>query len=310
MVSELLTSTFLSNWLAQAPPGTAQPRYDGDEDLELLLSSLTTAGREAWPDFVLEDLVFVAHLARHAPGGDLERWLRSLCIEDLYLACACAQGLPGALQVFEERYLAMLSGVLGSRDANAALVEDACQNVREKLLVAVAGAPPRIAAYSGRGSLQGFVRTAAVRGVIDLQRQKSGAPLDGDEDAALEALSAGQEPELEYIRGRYRQDFKQAFQDALAKLPLEQRSALRLHYLNGLNIDRLGVMLQVHRSTVNRWLVDARAKILTEMRRLLRERLSLSPGDFDSLAALVRSSLDLSISRVLKEGDGEQGQGD
>ena len=65
-----------------------------------------------------------------------------------------------------------------------------------------------------------------------------------------------------------------------------------------MNIDKLGVMFQIHRATAARWLHSAREAVFTETRRLLQERLRLSPGEFDSLVRVLRSQLDLSATQI------------
>ena len=50
-------------------------------------------------------------------------------------------------------------------------VDEVRQVLRTKLLVGD-GAPPKIADYSGRGPLDGWVRAAAVRAAIDLKRRE------------------------------------------------------------------------------------------------------------------------------------------
>ena len=68
-----------------------------------------------------------------------------------------------------------------------------------------------------------------------------------------------------------------------------------------MNIDKLGVMFQIHRATAARWLHSARESVFTETRRLLQQRLRLSPAEFDSLVRVLRSQLDLSVTRLLAE---------
>ena len=58
-------------------------------------------------------------------------------------------------------------------------------------------------------------------------------------------------------------------------------------------------MYGVSRQTVTRWLADARDVVSAEVHRLLREHLRLSKNDVASLARLVASDLDVSMSRLL-----------
>jgi len=87
----------------------------------------------------------------------------------------------------------------------------------------------------------------------------------------------------------------------LGRLTAEQRNLLRLHFLDGLNIEKIGAVMQVHRATVARWIAAAREEILENVRRDLNQRLRLEPSEFESLVNLVRSQLQVSILRYLKD---------
>ena len=53
-----------------------------------------------------------------------------------------------------------------------------------------------------------------------------------------------------------------------------------------------------------RWIASARDEILSGLRKRLRAALGLEHGEIESAVALVRSQLDLSLSRHLRSGTG------
>jgi RNA polymerase sigma-70 factor (ECF subfamily) len=293
-MNESLASVFLRTWQGPAP--------SDDQPLDAVLRQLYDAGRAEWPALAVEPAALVEHIARHAPvDEELLPALAALHAADLYLACACAAHAPGAIEAFDARYAAAVAGFVGRMDASPAFVDDVRQILRERLFVHV---PPKIADYSGRGALGSWLRVAAVRTGVSLRRVKSAQPHE-DEGAAVRAIAAGgADPELDYIKARYRGEFEAAFQDALAKLDSEQRNVLRLHFVDQLNIDQIGAIFRVHRSTVARWLQASRGQILDETRRILRERMRITSMEFDSLAGLVQSQLDVSIAGALKQSKG------
>ena len=65
--------------------------------------------------------------------------------------------------------------------------------------------------------------------------------------------------------------------------------------------DEIARVYQVNQSTVTRWLSKARVSILEETRRIVCARLQVAESEFDSLAELVESQLDLSLSRLLED---------
>ncbi|HEY8041673.1 MAG TPA: hypothetical protein VIF15_17830, partial [Polyangiaceae bacterium] len=89
----------------------------------------------------------------------------------------------------------------------------------------------------------------------------------------------------------------------LLGLDAEDRSMLRLHYIDGLNIGRIAAVFQVSRATIGRRMIAVRKRIVEEAHRLLGERLKATPEELESLLRVVRSDLAISLSAVLGEGD-------
>ncbi|HEX9105397.1 MAG TPA: sigma factor-like helix-turn-helix DNA-binding protein, partial [Polyangia bacterium] len=215
------------------------------------LQDVIDRARAAWPGLELDDAGFAAHAARCLEGGGDPVALHA---GDLWLAYGCAVGDEAALGAFDRELLSQVGLLLARLQPTPQLVDEVCQRLREKLLVAPPGAQPRIVDYAGRGPLVAWVRVAAVRAALDLLRA-GGARADADvEPDDLAAAAASSSPELDYLKQRYRPQFEAAFQDALRALDSEQRNVLRLHVLEGLNIEQIGALFKVHRSTVARWI--------------------------------------------------------
>ena len=247
------------------------------------------AARAAWPDVDVERAAFAAYLAERAGAAHAT---------DLYLACGVARGQADALGAFERTLLADVALFVAHVDRSPEFVDELRQQLRTKLFVAPEPhAPPKIAEYSGSGPLRGWLRVAAVRTALNMKR--GDRPSDTIEDDELGDRTAGGDPQLAYFRSLYRDELQRAFQAALATLSTDERNVLRLHYLDGLNIDKIGALHQVHRATVARWLERSRDTIASETRRVLAEQLSLDDGELDSLIAFVQSQLDVSIRRLL-----------
>lgn len=270
-----------------------------DPALEPRLRQLLDSCEAAWPGVRLPREVYLRYLGERLPDAAA---LDQLHAEDLYLCCACARGEPAALAVFEARLISRIPVYLGSLHLDEERQDNVRQHLRERLFVGVAGGAPKIAEYSGRGALGAWVRIGAVRVALNLGRSRDdqiGGAAGPDPD---ELLLPGVSPEMAYIRARYQGEFKAAIHAALAALPVEQRTLLRLHLLDGLSIDKLAPLFRVGRSTAARRLMAARQALLGGTRRRLQERLGISEGELDSLAGVVRSQLDLSLARVLREG--------
>jgi RNA polymerase sigma-70 factor (ECF subfamily) len=253
-------------------------------------------GRAAWPEVGLAPEVFAAHLKMHARDGappPLEH------AADLYLACACTHGSPQAVLALDALLVGAGARAVTRVDSSPAFIEDVLQAVREKLLLT---RPPKIGDYAGRATLKSWLATTTVRTALNMKRRKD--DIAGTQLRSSMGDQLAQEPELQYLRERYREPFEQAIRDSLAALSTKERALLRMHLGERMTVDRLGVVYRVSRATAARWLAAAREQLLERTHAHLRERLRLTPSELDSLGALVRSQLDVSVVRLL-DGDDE-----
>jgi RNA polymerase sigma-70 factor (ECF subfamily) len=254
------------------------------------LSRTLLDARAAWPGVELSSEVFHAWLCERDDGGE------ALHTGDLYLACACVHHVPGALAMFERSFMSRIPAFLAGLRPTPQLVEEVSQQLRERLLLPSAGRPPRLATYSGRGSLAAWLCVTAVRTAMDALRspsERASDPVPPD----LELL--GEDPAMAYLKNRYRGDVDEALRAGFRALSARQRLVLELHLVEGLSLDEIGAMHRISKSSAFRWVSDARQQVLAEARRILEDKLGVTADEFASLVNLVRSQLDLSLSRIL-----------
>ena len=262
-------------------------------------AAYVAAARAAWPALEVDPVIFVRYLAERAPQSG-----RSPPIAhagDLLLAFACATGVPGAVAAFRETFDGVLSRVLARRRASAPDAADIKQTVYERLLVATAGAAPRIAGYRGDGPLRSWVSTSVATTLLMMQRA-AGRRRERSTAAAEVAAVAQVDPEMMHLKRRYRGQIEAAVVRALGRLGERERTLLNLHLSEGLTIDHLAAMYRVNRATAARWLSAARDMLVDHARGEIRSNLRVSESECDSLVALVRSDLDVSIARHLGSG--------
>jgi RNA polymerase sigma-70 factor (ECF subfamily) len=253
-------------------------------------------GARAWPGVALPAAAFAAYVAelsqRNAGAPfDPDRG------PDLYLACACAHRVPGALEAFDRAHLAGIGAYLARLRPTTAFVDEVQQEVRAKLHVGRDGAAPWIAEYDGRGALANWVRVVALRAAIDLHRQAGAAPRVDERAVPAPAPS---DPERDLHRMRYQETFQRALRDAVSALDRDQRRILRRHFADGVTLDALATELGVHRATVARRLAAARMALRHDARHRLRAALGCADSEVERLDAELRSQLDLSLSTLLR----------
>ncbi|WP_407736800.1 RNA polymerase subunit sigma-70 [Hyalangium sp.] len=282
-----------------APPTPAEVIALG----ELLLRAWKDA-RAQWPTVELPLKDFVIYLARRIPEpGSNEPFTQLLAkrsLGELYLTCACLQGMASAHEAFERNYLAKLPAKLKRLKQPDATIEDVCQLTRVKLLVQTPESAPKLGTYTGRGALLSWVIVTAGRIATKLRAADKSGP-DDDWKADILQVPASGNGEWDFIQQRFHADFRLAVREACSTLGAEDRHLLRLYFAHRLSTYQLAPLFRVNQATIVRWLQSARQHVYEETRRYLQERLGLSTQDLDSHLVYVNSKLDLSISQLLGE---------
>jgi RNA polymerase sigma-70 factor (ECF subfamily) len=256
-------------------------------------AALYEAGRAAWPEVVLEPDLFGRHVAALADREPVPADHAG----DLFLACACANDVPGAAAVLQRSFGKDLERAVSRVSSERAFVADAVQALYERVLLARADAPPRIAEYAGRAPLRSWLVASAMRVAFNLRRSKSDAPHDALSSGTGAIVDAA--PELEILRRRYKGELEDAIRKALTSLPARDRTLLRLHLVERMGIDGLARSFGVGRSTTARWLAAAREALLEHAQSAFRERVNVTPSEFESIARALKSDLDVSLAAHL-----------
>lgn len=249
-----------------------------------------------WPSVVLEHAAFAAYL--EALPGAPKLWDAD-ALSELYLACACSRGDAAAMAHFDASYLTIVPQALAHMRLSADVIDEVRQQVRHKLLVALPGQLPKLCRYAGHGKLRGLLQVIAVRCALSILRKEQHFVPDGGEQL-MNMPSPEHDPELAFLKRRYRAEFKTAFEEAVANLTSRDRNFLRLHLFGGLTVEQVGKVYGVHRATATRWLAKLRGQLLKDTQGVLRKRLNVNAEEFDSLMQLIQSRLDVSMQRVLQ----------
>jgi len=282
-------------FLAGAPAGATVPGDHGE--LQRLLARAYETARAPWPGIALDAARLIRHLAKRLPAASreqpLDRVLEALHLSDLYLACACAEGAPGAADALERDYLSRVPGVLRHHRHTPESIDDISQKLREKLVLKA-----HISTYTGEGELWSWIKVIAKRTANRETRSDASEPsgLSG----LIEQAPASGDLEKDVLKKDLLAELQAALNAAGATLSPEQRDLLMYHYRNKLPEAEIARIYGTSQPTISRRLKGIRETILAQTKRLLRERLDLAESDFDSLIADVQSRwLDLTLSQLL-----------
>jgi RNA polymerase sigma-70 factor (ECF subfamily) len=292
-------------WLAQfarALPEAQRIQADlDDQELAQELERLLALAEQALPKGItLDPPRLLEYMAQRIPEHeDLLQALRRLHVGELTLAMACAEGSAEAIAELERRHFSIVDDALAKMPEASQQVQEIKQQLRQRLLVRDGDRPPRIAQYSGRGPLRSWLRVAGIRCAINLVH-KQGREVELQDDILVNLAASSEDQELGHLKEQYRAEFKRAFERALASLSSQQRNVMRYHYLDRLNIDQIGKVYGVHRTTVARWLAKTREQLLKGTRGSLMAQLKIERTEFESIMRLIQSQLDASIERFLE----------
>jgi RNA polymerase sigma-70 factor, ECF subfamily len=271
----------------------------GVDVVEEVVQQAIVAARAAWPSIILDERAFRQSLHRGVIGrSDPARALGDLCAADLYLAQACATGDRRALEAFDREHLARVPVFLARHPARA-LADEVRQVLRERLLMPRDdGAPPRIADYSGRGPLGSWLRVATLRAASNLIRgDKAHDELD-DNDLPTGALA--EVPELRVLEGRYKQAFRDAFRRAFASLEPDERTLMKLHFVDGVTVRKLVPILGVSSATAGRRLQAAQRRLGDRVLAELAQATDQPAEELESVVRALMSKLEVSLSALLQ----------
>jgi RNA polymerase sigma-70 factor (ECF subfamily) len=204
-------------------------------------------------------------------------------VTDVELATACLEQDEAALARLESGALTEARVHLATLGFAPDAVDEAIQRGRAKLIV-----DRGLAGYRGRGPLSTFVRTTIVRLAIDDQRV---VRRDVEVSELLAASCA--DPELEYMRSLYGEQLVAAVREAWAALAAHERYILSLRIFDGMEIDDVAQIYDIHRATAGRRTAAARASLISLTRASLKKRLSVGDTTLDSILRIITTSVQL-----------------
>ncbi len=236
------------------------------------------------------------------PGGAATRpqiagFWRSLQLQDLALAHACALGRESAWRQFMTRYRDLLIQAATGITSSAALGRELADSFYADLFGLTDRGEQRrspLAYYSGRGSLRGFLRAALAQRYVDHHRRTyRETPLTSDE---LPAASPGMTPTTDMLSR-----LGQALGTTLGSLAAEDRFLLSAWFLDRRTLLEISRVLGVHEATVSRRLQRLTARLHDGLlenlqasglsRAAAEEALATDPRDLDvNLRLLLQAS--------------------
>lgn len=234
------------------------------------------------------------YLLRDDPNcsnDEINKFVDEIQADDLCLIIACERGDERAWNDLVERFTPTVRSAARSASANEDAAEELAQSIWAELyglrLREDGRRATKLAYYSGRGSLAGWLRAVVAQLSVDTYRKQSKL-VQTEEDADLDrlardarvseapafAVSGVANPE-QSLSNRFAQtDLQDALSKAMQELAAEDRLLVKLYYFDNLRLREAGAVLGVHEATASRRLT----RIQTDLRKRVGQILMAERG--------------------------------
>lgn len=285
-----------------------QPIVEASSGLESMITELYeksgNSGLSREQFGVILNEVAARYLPAEASARQTAELYASLRVEELALARACAAGQERAWEVFMARYREKLYDIA----AYIAKESSAARELADSLYADLYGTTTRdgqrvskLASYTGRGSLEGWLRTVMAQEFVNcFRRQRRLVSLDEESEDGAQFAAADPAPAAE-VDPRV----EAATDEVLSRLAAEDRFILASYYLDGRTLAEIARTLAVHESTISRRL-DKLAKTLRKQIVAALERKGMSRRQAEEALEVDVRDLQVNIRGRLAQETGPQ----
>lgn len=257
------------------------------------------------------------HLLRDeddASPAVITEFVDKLQADGLCLIVACEQGNQRAWDDLVERFSPTVRSAARGASPNEEAAEDLAQSIWAELhglRRGLDGQPSgKLAYYSGRGSLAGWLRAVVAQLAID-QHRKQSRLVQTEEDADFDRMvqSSNQHdwsgrdlvanPEEETMRKLAAAEMQQALAKAVSELAAEDRLLVKLYYFDGLRLKEAGAVLGVHEATASRRLTRVHAELRQGVESVLMKDKGWTKSETDDAFSKLAVGLETDIEPLL-----------
>ncbi|HEV7700380.1 MAG TPA: sigma-70 family RNA polymerase sigma factor [Pyrinomonadaceae bacterium] len=224
------------------------------------------------------------HSADHP---DIKQFIEEIRADDLCLIIACEQGDECAWEDLVANFDSTVKSAARKISSNSEDAEDLASSIWAELyglrVDADGKKKSKLAYYSGRGSLAGWLRAVVSQLAVDQFRKVSKfVQVEEDrefENLANEAAIAGNglgthtaNPEDAFTDSQTSADVQEALASSIAGLEDEDRLILKLYYFDDLKLKDIAAMFGYHEATASRRLTRLQSDIRKAVEKELKTR--------------------------------------
>jgi RNA polymerase sigma-70 factor len=227
-------------------------------------------------------------IGKYLPEGsnvEIKEFIDTLKIDDLCLIIACEKKDDLAWKELVEKFGTTVKSAARNITKNNEDAEDLASSIWAELHGlrndAEGNSRGKLAYYSGRGSLGGWLRAVVSQLAVD-QYRKISRFVQIEENREFENLANENEeslivpnhdtPELLLDEKRTSQDVAKALKSAIESLSAEDKLLIKLYYFDDLNLKKIGEILGFHEATASRKIVKVQGELRKTTEKFLQSQ--------------------------------------
>ena len=233
----------------------------------------------------LEKYLFVGDASPER--SEIKQFIDEIRADDLCLILACERGDEKAWEDLVANFDSTVKSAARKISPNAEDAEDLASSIWAELYGlrrdADGNKKSKLAYYSGRGSLAGWLRAVVGQLAVDqFRKQSKYVQIEEDrefDNLASEAadhdnghMSHVDNPEEEFAKGAAESDVSEALASAVAALDAEERLILKLYYFDDLKLKDIAATFGYHEATASRKLTRVQHEIRKGVEKALMAR--------------------------------------
>ena len=246
---------------------------------------------------------------------DIKEFVDEIRADEICLVLACERGDEKAWEDLVKTFDSTVKSAARKICANSEDAEDLASSIWAELHGLRTGADgnrkSKLAYYSGRGSLAGWLRAIVSQLAVDEYRKQSKF-VQIEESREFENLAEessnnsnndglvthSDNPEQILTDKQTSGDVAEALAAAIAALEAEDRLVLKLYYFDDLKLKDIAAMFGYHEATASRKIVRIQNEIRKSVEKLLRERHGWNDGEVKRYLADTAANLGISLEKL------------
>jgi len=245
--------------------------------------------------------------------SEIKEFVEEIRADDLCLVIACEQNDEKAWEDLVAGFDSTVKSAARKITSNTEDAEDLASSIWAELYglrVDAAGKKKsKLAYYSGRGSLGGWLRAVVAQLAVDQHRKVSKFVQVEEnrefENLANEAASDGNSlsphtdnPEDAFTDKETSGDVQEALATAIASLDDEDRLVMKLYYFDSLKLKDIAAMFGYHEATASRRLTRIQADIRKTVEKELKTKHGWTDGEVKRHLSDMAASLGMSLETM------------